>query len=197
MAGRYCCFSERPEIPEFGNQIGFDCPDAIYINYTLPDFHHIARNTQHSLNERFASIPGVPEDDYVAPLHIPEPVDKTIDEYPFLIQKPGLHTCTLDFDRLDDKNDNKDGYGESKENIAEPGFQFEYRSETLILGLVFRLRRIPVIHRQTQFSLNPQNRNLKLPDRGAKLKWFVAEMNAISDKKEIKRDVEFQRDPSH
>ncbi len=102
-----------------------------------------------------------------------KPVNKAIDEYPFLIYQPRLHACSLNLNRLDYKNHNEDRYCKSKEDIAEPGSQLEHRFEFLGLFFGLDLGSALIVYCQMRFS--PQSSasekpEFKLPDGDAKLK---------------------------
>jgi hypothetical protein len=159
LAGRHNCFPERLVVLEFRFQIWLRNPNSIHVHNAVPDLYLIPGNTQDSLDERFVAVLGIPEDDDISSSDIFEPVNKAIDEYPLLVHQARLHAGSLNLDRLDNEDHNKNGYGKSKEDIAEPVFQFEHRPEFLSLLFGTNLGSALIVHRQTRFLLNLQLQN--------------------------------------
>jgi hypothetical protein len=176
VSGRHRRFPEGLVILKLPLQIGFGHSSSIHIDEAIPNFNLISRDAQNSLYKGFAAVFRIPKDDHISPSDILKPVNKAIDEYPFLIYQPRLHACSFNLNRLDHKNHNEDRYYKSKEDIAEPGSQLEHRFEFLSLFFGLDLGSALIVYCQMRFSPQfpaSEKPEFKLPDGDAKLKWFV------------------------
>src|ERR1035441_10202354 len=80
---------------------------AVHNHHSTIDFHHVARQPDHTLDIGLRNIHREPEDHRVAALDVAdaEPVSEFVDEDALLIAQGGHHAGALHFDGLIDEND--------------------------------------------------------------------------------------------
>jgi hypothetical protein len=97
---------------------------AVDVNDAATNFDGFSGQSDDPLDERFGTIQGIPEDNYVATIDGLEAVDEFVDEDALLIGKEGGHAGAFDFYRLIEENDDDQGETDGDEEIAGPHANF-------------------------------------------------------------------------
>src|SRR5882724_4729441 len=97
---------------------------AIHIDDAAANLYDFIGQRDDALDERFAAVQRIPENDHVTALNRLKAVHKFIDEDAFLIGKERRHAGAFDFHRLIEKNDDDEGEPNGDEKIARPDADF-------------------------------------------------------------------------
>src|SRR5262245_58984088 len=102
---------------------------AIDVNLTVANRDDISGNPEDTLDEGFAGILRIPEDDDVAAVDLLKVIDKLVDENSFLIEQLRLHTRAFDFHWLVQEDHHQEGNHHCQQDVLQPPSEFSQDSK--------------------------------------------------------------------
>src|SRR5262249_17074780 len=102
---------------------------AIDINLTVANRDDISGHAEHTLDEGFARILRIPEDDDVSSVDLLKVIDKLVDEDSFLIEQLWLHTRAFHFHWLVQEDHHQEGNDHSQQDVLQPPSEFSEDSK--------------------------------------------------------------------
>src|SRR6266853_746049 len=93
---------------------------AIHINGATANLHDLVGQRNDALDERFAAIEWIPEDNYVAALNRLKPINKLVDEDALLVGKERRHAGAFHFNWLIEEHDDDQRKANGDEQITRP-----------------------------------------------------------------------------
>jgi hypothetical protein len=117
-------FVERVVISKLSLEVRFLDFGSVHEHITTENLDLVTGDSHDALDKRFIGVSRVPKDHDIAPMDILKAVDKSIYEDPLLVYQARLHTRSFDLHRLDQKDHDKHGSRDRKDDVAKPGFQF-------------------------------------------------------------------------
>src|SRR5437867_10150115 len=90
---------ERVAVTKLLLQIGFVNLLTVDVDSAIADFYLVPGHSEHSFDEGFVGIPGIPEDHDIPAMDVREAINESIDEDPLLVDQVRLHARTFDLYR--------------------------------------------------------------------------------------------------
>ena len=101
---------------------------SVDVNLAFANRNNVAWHTQYPLDERFARVLRIPENNDVATVDLLKVVDELVDEDPFLIQQLRLHTRAFNLHWLVQEDHHQEGNHDSQQDVFQPSPELSQNS---------------------------------------------------------------------